>query len=92
MSYGIINQCYGIDFRCRLQGTRINFLRDLFDIEGDQGFEGVDGGCCSSDMSDREVASWAEEVVADLPYGWSAYSGSGDAPLALGFKLDSWAY
>jgi hypothetical protein len=86
MSYGIINQCFGIDLRPdvteSIPATLFPMLRDLARL--DMGSE-VD------DWIDDDLLEWANEI-SEYSYGWSAYSGSGEGPLAIGFEISSWSY
>lgn len=80
--YGIVNKCFGVDLR--EAGSRAaSLLREIARMDmGDEVDEWDDDG----------VLEWAEESIPTMSFGWSAYSGSGDGPLAIGFEIQSWPY
>lgn len=92
--YGRINRGYGV-LLSDASGPKIDtdkyldFLRDL--VRLDEEFIKEEWGSSVSDIS-----LWSEdeclEFLEESPYVWTAYSGGGDPPYAVGVSVHSWAY
>jgi len=81
--YGCVNLCYGFNLRPDdFNEGSAQFLPFYHDLNKQEGIEPPKG-------QERE---WAEDGLEEAPYTVTAYSGSGGAPLGIGFMIQSWAY
>jgi len=85
MSYGIVNQCFGIIFGTMERGIERKhkaFIKDLI-LHYDSSLKNE-----IESFSDTDLVSFVEEIAIT----WTEYTSSGFTPCVLGFHVNSWPY
>jgi len=94
MSYGIINRVYGVDISYgELTSAQKTLMKDLYarywaGLTPDLQEEWE----TPSEAGDGPYYDYQNEILPEEDWSFTAYSGSGDPPLGIGFELNSWAY
>ncbi len=89
--YSISNKGFGIllldcDKRQKVADELIHFARELCAVVNYDDQTIVD----TVTWEEPELREHIEQVIGDEPWGWSTYSGDGQAPVAIGFHIGAW--